>query len=634
MKSFNGKILKIDLSSGKYSTIPIPDEVCKKYLGGRSLGAKLLLDYIPQGADPLSPECPFFILTGPTTGTIVPSSGKYVIMGKSPLTGAFLDSYSSGYLAAELKYAGWDGLMITGRAEKPTYIYIEDDSVEFRDASHLWGKDSFTTEDKIREETNQRAGVAVIGVAGENKVRLSIVNSEHYRQAARGGTGALFGAKNLKGIAVFGNKGLDVADMESVMKLHKQIVEDSANSVSAQGRRKYGTPLTLDITNHANMLPTNNFQEVCCEDADGKLDSIGCERMVIKSRGCWGCMMACSKISKADESDLYYKDTVVEGPEYETTVFLGTDIGVTNLSSVIDSNRLCDYYGIDTIGAGGVIAFVMECVEKGYLSEEEVGVSGIRFGNDRIVAELLRLMSTREGFGDKMAEGTYRLAQYIGKNSMRFAMQVKGMEFPGYDPRAGYGVSLSYAVNPRGACHRKAWPPALEVLKGFPPYTTENKGKLIRDLTAENNVLHSVLVCDFPSKYVPFSAYEVYAKFLTHLTGTVWTPEELLDGADRGEDLARLFNYREGFSREDDTLPDRVFDEIAPMRKEVPEGAPITREALEIMKDDYYRERGWDDSGCPTEESLRRLGMDEYVMLIKECRSKIKSRRNLCEVTN
>lgn len=621
MKSFNGKILKIDLSSGEQSTVQISDEVCKKYLGGRTLGAKLLVDYVPKGADPLSPECPFFLLTGPTTGTIVPSSGKYVIVGKSPLTGAFLDSYSSGYIAAELKYAGWDGLMITGRSSVPCYLYIQDDAVEIRDASHIWGKDSFTSEDLIRSETNPRAGVAVIGPAGEKKAPIAIVNSEHYRQAARGGPGALFGAKNLKGISVLGTKGLDVADMPSVMALHRQIVGKSETSVSAQGRRQYGTPLTLDITNHANMLPTNNFQEVYCEAADGTLDSIGCERMVVKSRACWGCMMACSKVSKADDSDLYYKDTIVEGPEYETTVFLGTDIGITNLSSVIDSNRLCDYYGIDTIAAGGIIAFVMECVQRGYLTEEEVGIRGIRFGNDRVIAEFLRLMGTREGFGDKMAEGTWRLAQHVGKNSIRFAMQVKKMEFPGYDPRAGYGVSLSYAVNPRGACHRKAWPPALEVLKGFPPYTTENKGRLIRELTAENNVLHSVLVCDFPSKYVPFSAYDIYSKFLSYLTGVEWTPEELLVGADRGEDLARLFNYREGLTREDDALPDRVFDEIAPMRKDVPEGPPITREALEKMKDDYYRERGWDENGCPKEEALKRLGMEEYIALARECKN-------------
>lgn len=629
MKSFIGKILKIDLSSGEQSTIQISDETCKKYLGGRTLGAKLLVDYVPKGADPLSPECPFFLLTGPTTGTIVPSSGKYVIVGKSPLTGAFLDSYSSGYIAAELKYAGWDGLMIVGRSPVPCYIYIKDDVVEIRDASHIWGKDSFTSEDLIRSETNPRAGVAVIGPAGEKKVLISIVNSEHYRQAARGGTGALFGAKNLKGIAAFGTKGLDVADMPSIMALHKQIVEASETSVSAQGRRQYGTPLTLDITNHANMLPTNNFQEVFCEEANGTLDSIGCERMVIKSRACWGCMMACSKVSKADASDLYYKDTIVEGPEYETTVFLGTDIGITNLGSVIDSNRLCDYYGIDTISAGGIIAFVMECVQRGYVTEEEIGVKDVRFGNDRVISEMIRLMASREGFGDKMADGTCRLAQYVGKNSIRFAMQVKSMEFPGYDPRAGYGVGLSYAVNPRGACHRKAWPPALEVLKGFPPYTTEEKGKLIRDLTTENNVLHSVLVCDFPSKYVPFSAYDMYSQFLTCLTGTEWTAEDLLNGADRGEDLARLFNYREGFTREDDTLPGRVFDEIAPMRKDVQEGPPITREALERMKDDYYRERGWDQDGCPTEESMERRGMEEYITLVRECQ---KPKRMIQEV--
>ena len=610
MKSVNGKLLHIDLTTGKTEVIPIPDKYYRNYLGGRSLGAKLMMDYIPAGVDPLSPECPFFLLTGPTTGTIVPNSGKYAIMGKAPLTGAFLDSYASGYIAPEMKYAGWDGLMISGRSEKPCYLWIKDDAMEIRDASHIWGKDTFVSEDMIRAETDPRAGTCVIGVAGERQVLISLVNSDHYRHAARGGTGAMFGSKNLKGIAVYGTKGLDVADCEAMLARHAEVVRMSNESIPAQSRKRFGTPLTMNITNKANMLPTRNFQESHFEDAIGKIDAEGCERMTLRSRGCWGCMMACSKITKADESDPVYAGEIVEGPEYETNVLFGSDLGISHLPSVIVSNQVCDLYGIDTISAGGVIAFVMECVQRGYLTEEEVGVKGVAFGNDKVVTELIRMMSLREGFGEWMSQGTYRLAQHVGHNSMRFAMQVKKMDFPGYDPRAGWGACLTYAVNPRGACHRKAWPPALEVLKGYYPYTTEDKGRLIRELTNENNLLHSVMVCDFPCKFIPFPGDVMYANFLTDITGEKWEPQDLQDGADRGEI----------FRRKDDTLPDRLFDDAAPQRTDPAER--IKREDLEVMKDEYYRLRGLDSEGWVTEETLRRPDMEEYIPTLREYRGK------------
>lgn len=617
MKSVNGKLLHIDLTTGKSESIPIPDSTYRMYLGGRSLGAKLLMDYLPAKIDPLDPACPFFILTGPTTGTIVPNSGKYVIVGKSPLTGAFLDSYASGYISAELKYAGWDGLMISGRSPYPCYLWICDGNIEIRNANHLWGIDAFTAEDQIRAETDPRAGVCVIGVSGEKQVLISLVNSEHYRQAARGGTGALFGAKNLKGIAVRGTQGLDIADVESLLAHRDEIIRMSNESIPGKSRKKYGTPLTLNITNKANMLPTRNFQESHMEEAVGHIDAEGCERSTVKSRGCWSCMLACSKITQTDDNDPDHPGQIVEGPEYETNAIFGANLGISKLSSIIKSNRLCDIHGIDTIAAGGVIAFVMECVQRGYLTEEEIGVSGVGFGKDAAIEELIRMIAYRDGFGEWMSQGVYRLAQHIGRDSMHFAMQVKKMEFPGYDPRAGWGACLAYAVNPRGACHRKAWPPALEVLKGYPPYTTENKGMLIRNLTNENNLLHSVLVCDFPCKFIPFAGDTVYAEFLTDITGEVWTAEDLQTGADRGENLARLFNYREGFGRADDSLPDRIFDDPTPQHF-IPEER-ITREHLEFMKDEYYRLRGWDKNGCPTPDTLRALGMEEYLDTAYSC---------------
>lgn len=619
MKSIHGRLLHINLSARNHEAIPLPDSVFKKFLGGRSLGAKLLLDYLPARIDPLSPDCPFFLLTGPTTGTLVPNSGKYVIIGKSPLTGGFLDSYSSGYLAAEIKYAGWDGLMVSGRCDYPCYLWIKDDQVEIRDASHIWGNDTFTSEDMIRAETDPRAGTCVIGVAGEKQVLISLVNSDHYRQAARGGTGALFGSKNLKGIAVYGTQGLDIAAKDTLLLHHAEIVEMSNRSIPSRSRKRFGTPLTMNITNKANMLPTRNFQESHMEEAVGKIDAEGCEPMTVRSRGCWGCMMACSKISKADDSDPNYAGEIVEGPEYETNAIFGSNLGIAKLPSIIVSNKLCDLYGIDTISAGIIISFVMECVQRGYLTDKDIGVPGVVFGEDKIIGELLRMMSYQEGFGYWMSQGVYRLAQHVGQGSIRFAMQVKGLEFPGYDPRAGFGACLAYAVNPRGACHRKAWPPALEVLKGIPPYTTENKGSLIRELTNENNLLHSILVCDFPCKFIPFAGDEVYARFLTDITGESWTPHELQEGADRGELLARLFNYREGFRRSDDCLPARIFDDAAPQRTDV--SHRITRADLEQMKDEYYHLRGLDTQGWPEERTLQTLGLEEYVEFVKRTRA-------------
>ena len=604
MHCVSGKLLKLDMTNHTTDVVHIPEEDIINFIGGRALGAKVLYDMNPTGVDPLSPENNLFVLTGPLTGTIVPNSCKYVVITKSPLTGAYLDSYSSGYLAPELKFSGWDGLMVTGRSEKPVYVYIRDDKVEFRDAAHIWGKGTIDTEEAIIKETDEQAGLMVIGPAGERMALVSSINSDHYRQAARGGGAAVMGSKNLKGIAVLGSGHMEPYDRVRIREKYMDSLAKLAVNKTGQARKKYGTPLTMNITNEAGMLPTRNFQRSQEPEAIDQIDGEGCEKMTIKTRGCWGCMIACSKITKA--ADGPYKDTIVEGPEYETVGLLGSNLGLNNLPAVIACNALCDDIGIDTIAAGVVTSFVMECFEKGLLTEEEIGVKDPIFGNSEAALEIMRKMALREGFGEYMSRGVKRLAEHVGKGSEVFAMHVKGMEFPAYDPRAGYAACLGYAVCPRGACHRRCWPPALEVLGGAPRFTTENKAKMVQNLYNENMILHTILVCDFPSKFCDAKMYD-YAEFLTAVTGHTFVEQDFYDMAERGETLIRCFNNREGLTRADDNLPRRITEEPTPDGPG--KGKQFTLEDLDFMLDEYYAHRGWDKNGVPLPETLEKYGL-------------------------
>lgn len=607
MHCIKGKLLEIDLSSGKADERIIAGEIYQKYLGGRTLGAKLLYDTQPAHVEPLSPENRLLVLTGPVTGTIVPNAGKYVVVTKSPLTGAFLDSYCSGLISAQIRFAGFDGLLIHGQADQPVYIWIEDGNVEIRSAGHLWGKDTISSEDLIKKETNKRAGVMVIGPAGEKMVRFASINSDHYRQAGRGGAGAVMGSKNLKGIAVYGTGSVAPYDGPGLQKKYEEDLRKLLSSDVGMARKRYGTPLTLTITNKAGMLPVNNFQKCTLPEAVDRIDGAGVEKSTIKTRACWGCMVACSKITEVVE-DGPYKGDIVEGPEYETLSTLGSNLGLTNLPPIIRANILCDRLGLDTISTGVVLSFVMECYDRQLLGAEEIGVENPTFGNDVAVMEMIESIAYRKGFGDKMAEGAKRLAQYIGKSSYRFAMQVKGMEFPGYEPRAAFGACLSYAVSPRGACHRRAWPPAKEVLGGYPPYTTENKAVIVRDLFNENAILHSLLVCDFPAKFIPLKIAD-YAEYLSLACGLETTADDLWMLAERSETMIRIFNNREGFSREDDTLPPRILEET--LADGPGSGQHFTKADLDRMIDEYYALRGWDSRGVPLPETLKKLGLGD-----------------------
>jgi aldehyde:ferredoxin oxidoreductase len=599
-KGYMGKVLIVDLANRNHRVEPLDPDLARDFLGGRGLGARLLWGLAPAGCDPLGESNPLILMTGPVTGTPVPNASKFVAVTRSPLTGAFLDSYASGALAVELKFAGYDALVITGRASSPCYLWIEDDQVSFRDAGHLWGSDTFDTEDQVRRETHSEAGVISIGPAGENLVRFASINSDYFRQAGRGGAGAVMGAKRLKAVAVRGTSSIPVHDSAGLLRRVKADTETARASKVAATRRHYGTPLTLDITNAAGMLPTRNFTRGVFPEARGTIDGAAVEKVVVASRGCYGCISHCSKVTRT-------REVTLEGPEYETLGLLGSNLGISDLSFVAEANLRCDALGLDTMSAGVVLGFVMECVAHGLLTDGEVGHK-LRFGATDGAIPLLEDIAQRRGFGHVLAEGVRRAADAVGKGSSRFAMHVKGMELPAYDPRAAFGAALTYAVTPRGACHRRAWPPAREVLGNVPPYTTEGKASVVKELYDENTILHCLLVCDFPSKFVPLTMAS-YADYLALVMGREVSSDDLFTMAERVETLIRLYNLREGFARADDTLPERFFADSTddgPAR-----GQRIPRDGFERMLSDYYGLRGWNDEGRPTAVTLGRLGLGD-----------------------
>ena len=600
------KLLEINLSTKKNHIVKLPQEIIKDYIGGRGLGAKLLLEVLAPGVDPLSPENVMFWLTGPLTGSLVPGLTKHVIITKSPTSGGYVDSYSSGGIGYNLVYAGYNGLMVKGRSDEPVYIYINDDQIEVRRAIHVWGQGAFKAAqiltNEIREEGFEHA---VIGQAGENKVYFACINNDFYRQAARGGIGAVMGSKNLKAIFIKGTGGVECNDIKGFLDFHKKKLEDARKNPSAEAHKKAGTSVTFDLTNDSGMLPTHNFRTGCFKAGEGKLDSAG---YVLKSKGslaCLGCPVPCGKVLQCETSNR--GKFRLEGPEYETAALLGSNLENSSLDLVAEANMICDDLGMDTISAGNILGFLMEANEKGLLkSEKYKQIEKVRFDNTEGALRFLYNIALRKGIGDWAANGVKYLAEKIGNHSIDFAMQSKGLEFPGYDPRRAFGSGLAYAVSPRGACHRRAWPPAMEVCGNVPPYTFENKGKMVKEEFDERNIIHSLVACDFCTFAVPISIQE-YMKYLKLVTGYTYTEPELKKIAQRIETTIRYFNCREGLSRKDDSLPKRVLFE--PMPDGPAKGKRITQEGFDKMLDEYYEIRGWDRNGIPTETTLSEYGI-------------------------
>ena len=586
MQGYQNKVLRIDLSNRKYGAEPLNMGWARKYIGSKGLAIKYLYEELKPKTDPLSEENKLLLMTGPLTGTVVPCSGKLAIASKSPATGTISDASIGGHGALALKYAGYDAAIIEGKLEAPGYILIDNDKVEFLDAAHLWGKGSHETEGELAERHGHRASVLSIGPAGENLVGIACINSDYYRQAGRGGLGAVMGSKNVKAIVIKGDGAVKVRDIGAVTKRIIEIMREDCLSEDNTFIYDCGTTAFLEACSDGGILPYKNFTDTTDENWTEYNGDVLLAHKKGK-RGCGSCALGCGNFIKIG-------DAVCEGPEYETIAAAGPNAGIADPEAIVKANEIADDMGLDTISAGDIIAWAMEMTEKGLHD------FGIRFGEAGKYQEYLKLIAKREGVGADLALGVKAASEKYGGED--FAMHVKGLEYPQYEPRGSWGMALNYAVADRGACHMRAYAPNEEVFAAsIPPYTAEGKGKLVYDLGVHNAVKFSLCICDFWGTI----GKDTMAELMTLVTGEEWTEKEMDEVAVRVINIARAFNQREGFSRKDDTIPGKIVSEA--VKSGPAAGQRIPREAFEDMLDQYYSILGWDKDGMVPASILETL---------------------------
>ncbi|MEM3608755.1 MAG: aldehyde ferredoxin oxidoreductase family protein [Candidatus Bathyarchaeia archaeon] len=614
MYGYAGKILHIDLTTGKTRTEPLNEDYAKKYIGGIGLGMRLWLDNSKPGVDPFSPENPLILATGPTSGTVWPTGGNgHAFVSKSPQSYGVGESKSHGSFGTELKRAGYDAVIFKGKAEKPVYVWIDDDSVQILDASHLWGKSPADTEDAIKEELGDYyIRVAAIGPAGEKLVRIACIINEKTRAAGRTGMGAVMGSKNLKAIAVRGTNDVKVAKPDEFLEFVKEFHERMKGPATKK-YRTLGTPENVLVHNALQCMPTRNYNNSYFEAAEKVSGETLNERYVAKIIGCSSCAMRCEHICVVPEGP--YKGAMAR-VEYEPLWALGPYCGVDRLDAIIKASELCNYYGVDSISAGVIVGFAMDCFENGILTEKDLDGLEARFGNHEAMVKLIEKMGKREGIGDILAEGVKIAAEKIGKGADKLAQHIKGVEVTGYDLRCLKTAALGFAVSFRGADHNRHGAYAFDVKGKVNRLKAEKgRGKMVKDIEDVYTVIDSMIVCKF-SRGTYYKEFEDLAKLYTLVTGFETTPEEIRLAGERINNLARLFNIREGLGRKDDTLPYKVMH--MPVPDEGPsKGAYVSQEELDLLLDDYYEARGWTEEGIPTVEKLKELGMDDLIHIVE-----------------
>ncbi|MHB8764995.1 MAG: aldehyde ferredoxin oxidoreductase family protein [Deferrisomatales bacterium] len=607
---YAGRIGWIDLTEGRTRVEPLPEGLARKYLGGKGLGAHLLYRHLAPGTEPCAPENLLIFLAGPLTGTTFPAVARSGVVTRSPMTGTFLDSYSGGVFGAQLKWAGFDALVIAGRASRPVYLLARDGTVELRDAEPLWGLSAFAVEARLKEaHGGERAGrisVAAIGQAGENGVRYANIVNER-RVHGRGGAGAVMGSKHLKAVVVAGDQKVSIADEAAFGAVVKRCREKTAAHplVGRDGAfPRVGTMMTVDLTQVTGTLPTRNWQENTFAGTE-RINGDAFLGYQVRPRACYACPIACSRDTRAERGGVAF---LTEGPDYETIYAFGSNCGVDDPAVVIAADQLCDEYGMDTISCGVTIGFAMECVERGLLSAADLGGLELRFGDGDAVVEAVHLVAQRRGAGQLLAQGVKALSEQI-PGSGAFAMHVKGLELPGYDPRGMKGQALTYAVSDRGGCHVRGNTIRTELL-GLPTpvdrYAYEGKAEMARELQLAYAACDCLIACLFGA----FAATPAdHAEAVAAQTGWEFSAQELRTVAERAWNLTRLFNVREGFGREHDTLPERLFTDASTAGPS--QGEKVDREAFRGMREEYYRVMGWDPAtGVPTPAKLRELGLD------------------------
>ena len=609
MKGWIGKILRVDLTTGEIKDEFLDPKVAKDYIGGRGIGIYYLNKEMDPMCDPFSPENLMIMMTGPLTGTGAPTGARYMVMTKSPLTGAVTCSNSGGMMPREMKRAGYDGVIFKGKSAKPVFLWINKGKAELKSAEHIWGKPVPETTDMLLAETDPKARVACIGPAGENKVLFAGIMNEKNRAAGRSGVGAVMGSKNLKGIVLLGSDKIELAEPEAFKKFNQKILNQYTSDAKETpvGLTINGTAGVVAVTQAKGILPTKNWQQGTFDGWEDIQGTTLTEKYLVKNQGCFGCPIKCGRITKVTEPGFEGEG---EGPEYETVYAMGSNCMIDNLAAITKANYLCNELGLDTITMGATVACAMELVDRGYLSEKEVGRS-LKWGEGEALVELTRQTAYREGFGNKLADGSYRLADGFGHPEL--AMVSKKQEFPGYEPRGAKAMGLAYATSPIGGSHMRGDPAYFEIFGttfSMDPLATKGKAgptKRIQDLSA---IVDAAGLCIF------FGARMLAEKdstmsptgMLTYLntaTGANYTIEDLIQAAERITNAERMFLVNAGFDRKDDSLPKRITDEPLP-------AGPAKGQTcdLQTMLDDYYVVQGWDNNGIPTAETLKKLGLN------------------------
>ena len=618
MSGCHGKILRVNLSSGLISEEMVPESIHKKYLGGAGLATKYLWDEVPEGADPLGPENRLIFMAGSLTGVVAPSTGRFSVVAKSPQTGIWGQANSGGRWGVEFKRCGYDGIIFEGKAEKPVYLLVEDNKAELKDAGELWGLNVSETTRQIRDEVGARHNVACIGPAGENLVKYAAIMNDFSRAAGRCGLGAVMGSKNLKAIAVKGTIRTPISKPEEFKAHSKKQFELMDEAMMKMAMQAFGTSVVLDLVNVRGGFPTRNWQSGVYEQADDINGPAISDNILTRNVACFACPIACGRGTEIRKGK--YAGNKGEGPEYETVGTFGGMCFVNDLEAITMAGYLCNDYGIDTISAGSTIAFAMECFEKGIITEKETGGLPIKFGDPDIIVDLVHLIARREGFGDLLAEGSMRMAEKLGQGSEHFAMQVKGLELPAYDSRAVQMTGLTYATANRGGDHVTAYVqgPTFSDVPFLIVEDSEIKDPFIadpeevfvaRDLEDMLTTFDCVGACKFMGMCLNA---DDWVKLVNLVTGWGLSTAEYKQAGERVYNLARAFSNREGLTAAGDTLPQRLLTEPLP---DGPAEGHVNE--LPVLLDRYYQIREWDkESGKPTAEKLRELGLDEVVSVL------------------
>ena len=602
-----GWILRINLNSGSFKKEPLYEDLARAFVGGAGLAARIYYDEVPAKIDALGPQNKLIMMTGPVNGTMVPTASRAVLCAKSPTTGSFYHSSFGGFFAPELKAAGFDGLIIEGKADHPVYLWIDDGKVELRDARHLWGQKTFHAQEVIRHEIgDEEIHVATIGPAGEMGLAYAMVLLD-MRAAGRGGIGAVMGSKNLKAIAVRGTGGVNVPNMFGVYNKSQRLNDLIATNPAVQGLSSYGTPRNVASMNEAGILPTKNWQTEVFEGMKHITGEAMKEAVVKGNRACMACSINCTKYSVVPNGP--YK-SVINGADYETIYGFGSMCAIDNIEALCKADELCDEYGLDLISASVCIAWAMEAYEKGALSKEECDGIDLRFGNAEAMIEVLEKIGRNEkGIGALLAKGTRAASKIVGKGTEHYAMQNKGVEWAGHTCRPFPACAVGYATGPRGGSHHDIRP-TPEKSGLVDRKVLDGKGALAAEINHWLIFADSMGLCHLGEPiWGPMKINQNQIEALNAITDWNLSYEEARKTAERQWNMIRCLAAREGFTRDYDQLPPRFKEEpipAGPMK-----GAVISAETLERLKDDYYEYRGWDKkTGNPTAAKLKELGLD------------------------